>query len=470
MQQHPTQADSQLRRPPQSGLELFGPEFAANPEAYYSWLRQLGPCAEVFIAPNVPVTLVTDYALALKILKDSTNFSRDSHRWRALANGEIPADSPALPMMRPRDNALFSDGAVHARLRAAVVHSLKDLPKLRLMRLTQGSAEALIDQFAARGGQADLMTQYCGPLPPLVLGGLFGCPEDIGERVMAGVNGIFTGQPGADTLLSDALTDLIKLKQEYPSNDITTRLLQYKSQYDPALNVAEAINQLVTMLSGGTLPLSAAIGSALALCLGDKRYREGGLPVEDAVLEAFRRFSPIANYAGHFPVRDIALDGLVFQAGDPILISFAAVNNHHAERSSDGQSSGAGGELGRAHLAFGAGPHACPAKDPATLIAVAATEILLSRLPDIQLACEYEQLPWRGDPWSRSLECLPVQFTHVEPGRIVTGGGVADPAASAPVPPVAAGRAPAARTESEVGEQAGWGRLFGRVAAWLRGE
>ena len=466
MQQHPTQAYAQLQRPPQSGLELFGPQFAANPEAYYAHLRGLGPCARVHIGPGVEVTLVTDYALALKILKDSTNFSRNSDPW--LASGLVPADSPVLAMVRRRPNALFSDGQVHARLRAAVVHSLKDLPKQRLTRLTQFNAEMLVDQFAQQGRQADLMTQFCGPLPPLILGGLFGCPEDIGAEVTEGITGIFTGREGADALLSSALEELIKLKQKYPSDDITTRLLQYSSPYDPPLTVEEAINQLVTMLSGGTLPLSAAIGSALGLCLGEDRYREGGLPVEDAVMEAFRRFSPIANYAGHFPVRDISLDGMYFQAHEPILISFAAVNNDHAQRAQDGQQPGMAAELGRAHLAFGAGLHACPAKDPATLIAVAAVETLLSKLPDVELAMPYAQLPWREDPWSRSLECLPIAFTHAEPSRIAAVSAPRGPAAHAK--PATAHSAHTATDQPSTGEPTGWGRLFGRVAAWLRGE
>ena len=71
---------------------------------------------------------------------------------------------------------------------------------------------------------------------------------------------------------------------------------------------------------------------------------------------------PIANYAGHYPVQDVELAGSKLGPGDPMLISFAAANtdpNLSTRRESSAS---------RAHLAWGAGPHACPAKDPALLI------------------------------------------------------------------------------------------------------
>lgn len=69
----------------------------------------------------------------------------------------------------------------------------------------------------------------------------------------------------------------------------------------------------------------------------------------------------------------------------------------------------------RAHLAWSAGPHACPSKEPARQIAVTAIENLLNRLPDVELSVPEESLTWRPGPFSRGLVTLPARFTPVKP-------------------------------------------------------
>ncbi len=145
------------------------------------------------------------------------------------------------------------------------------------------------------------------------------------------------------------------------------------------------------------------IGTASALILGEEW--QSGLPVEDAVTQVLWNYAPIANYAAHYPTHDVELGHRVIKANDPVLISFAAANTdprlaEHREQLS-----------AKAHLAFGAGPHACPAKDPAFVIAVTAVESLLNRLPDIETRMPFKDLSWIPAPWSRSLVALPVRFT-----------------------------------------------------------
>ena len=234
-------------------------------------------------------------------------------------------------------------------------------------------------------------------------------------------------------------------------------------KHSAGLTDEEMANQLVTLLSGGTAPLAAAISTGAALMLGDDKYAEtqtsSGLPVEDAVNEVLWNYAPIANYAAHYPITDVELGNRVLTANDPVLISFAAANtdprlSEHRQQLS-----------ARAHLAFGAGPHVCPAKDPALVIAIAAIETLLNRLPDIELRTRFTDLTWSQTPWSRSLITLPVSFTpqmarrgkpEVRPG----GTGVV---AAPPVPAHTPAPAPAASQPAK-------GRLWSRFLAWSRGE
>ncbi|WP_406841577.1 cytochrome P450 (plasmid) [Streptomyces sp. AHU1] len=453
MQHHFDTAETSAGCPAHQNVKLYGPEFGAEPESHYAYLRAQGPSAPVDIAPGVEVELVTSYDTGLHILQNPVTFVRDARRWNALNEGRVPEDSPALPMMGYRPNALFSDGAAHARLRQAVTDSLATVDELQLVRQTQQSADYLISRFSSDArGQAELMADYAQPLPLLVFSDLFGCPPEIGDRVITGISGIFAGTPGADVTLGGALAELIALKHESPGEDLTTRLMQHSAK----LSDEEVLHQLVTLLSGGTAPLAAAIGTSTALYL-DEQW-PAALPVEDAVLQTLWNYAPIANYAAHYPTQDVELGGRILRANNPVLISFAAANTdprltEHREQLSS-----------KAHLAFGAGPHACPAKDPAFMIAVSAVESLLNRLPDIEMRVAFKDLAWVPAPWSRSLVAAPARFT---PRAVKPAGAPAD-TATAPVAHVPSTTVP--RIPHTVPRSQSKGGLFSRFLAWTRGE
>ncbi|MEU7380695.1 MULTISPECIES: cytochrome P450 [unclassified Streptomyces] len=454
MQQRPGIQGPPPGCPAHANVPFYGPQFGSDPDSHYEYLRTLGPSAPVDVAPDVQVELVTSYDAALYILQNPASFVRDSRRWNALNQGRVPEDSPALPMMGYRPNALFSDGAAHARLRQAVTDSLASVNELQLVRQTQQSADYLISRFSTdRLGQAELMADYAQPLPLLVFSDLFGCPPEIGDRVIVGISGIFDGTPNADQVLGEALSELIALKRRRPGQDLTTRLMEHGA----GLTDEEVLHQLVTLLSGGTAPLAAAIGTSSALIL-DEEW-QAGLPIEDAVTRVLWNYAPIANYAAHYPTHDVELGGRTLRANDPVLISFAAANTdprlaEHREQLS-----------AKAHLAFGAGPHACPAKDPAFMIAVTAVESLLNRLPDVEVRVPFKDLSWVPAPWSRSLVALPVRFTP----RVVapTPAQAQTPQTAAPATPMATAAAPRPAATSAAKPKAG---MFSRFLAWTRGE
>ncbi|MFJ9339976.1 cytochrome P450 [Streptomyces sp. NPDC101733] len=445
--------------PAHGNVQMYGPSFGADPDSHYAQLRGYGHSAPVDIAPDVQAELVTSYDAALYVLQNPASFVRDSRRWNALNEGRVPADSPALPMMGYRPNALFSDGAAHARLRRAVTDSLATVNEHQLIRQTQQSANYLISQFSTDiRGQAELMAQYAQPLPLLVFSDLFGCPPEIGDRVIAGISGIFEGTPGADEILGGALTELIALKRRRPGSDLTTRLMEHSAQ----LSDEEVLHQLVTLLSGGTAPLAAAIGTSSALYL-DEDWQIG-LPVEDAVSQTLWNYAPISNYAAHYPTHDVELGGRVVRANDPVLISFAAANTdpklaEHREQLS-----------AKAHLAFGAGPHACPAKDPAFMIAVTAVETLLNQLLDVEMRVPFNSLTWAPSPWSRSLVTLPIRFTPKAAPQVAEPAGAnAGRTSQQQATTSSPSNSGPSRTNTGAAPQPKGG-LFSRFLAWTKGE
>ncbi|AXK35060.1 cytochrome P450 [Streptomyces armeniacus] len=436
--------------PAHGRIGLYTSEFGADPDGHYAALRQYGSSAPVEMAPGVEAELVTGYAAALHILQNPATFVRDSRRWRALAEGRVPEDSPALAMMAYRPNALFSDGLEHSRLRQVVTDTLATVDPHELDRHVQQVATYLIDQFCG-GSETDLLVDYAMQLPLLVYSELFGCTADIGDRVIYGISGIFAG--GADAehankVLGEALYELVKLKRRSPGRDITSRMLQHGA----GLSDDEMVNQLVTLLSGGTAPLASLISTGTALLLGDDRYAGTHFLVEEAIQEVLWRHAPIANYAVHYPVQDVEVDGRVLRADEPVVISFAAANTDPAVVGNSSHHL-----RGRSHLAFGAGPHVCPAKDPAILIGRTAIEALLTRLTDVELAVGMRQLSWQPTPWGKTLTALPVRFTPVP----------RSPKRSSEMPAAAPAATPAA--QAPAAQPARGGKRWTSFLNWLKG-
>lgn len=413
------------------GIPVYTPEFAKDPDAYYEYMRHFGPAAPVELAPGVPASLVTDYAAALHVLQNPDTFVRDARRWRGLNEGRVPLDSPIVPMMTYRPNCLFADGADHLRVRRAVTESLAKIDTHRVTRHVDRVSRYLISQFTSRG-QVDLVADYAQLVPLLVFNELFGCPAEIGDRLVFGISSLMDGVDAAkaNQLLTETLLDLVQRKRAQPGDDITSWLMQHPA----GLSDEEMIHQLVTLIGAGTEPTQNVIASALLLLLSDEKYagdqHGAGLLVEDAINDVLWNSPPIANYAVHYPVYDVDLSGSKLDAGDPVVISFAAANSDPSLSTSRQTLSK------RAHLAWGAGPHACPAKDPAMLIAVLAIEKLLNKLPDIELGVPAETLTWRPGPIHRALNALPARFTPVrsETSTSPRYGGQSRPAPAGPAP------------------------------------
>ncbi|MFB7741612.1 cytochrome P450 [Streptomyces sp. NPDC056132] len=429
-------------------IPLDSAEFAANPHAYYRYMREFGPTVPVTVAPGVEATLVTDYNAALELLQDSTTFRKDSRRWRALAEGCIRPDSPVLPLLAYRPNAMFTDGAEHVRLRQAITDSFARVSNKRLSRIVSQAAQFLINQFSARGS-ADLLRDYAQQLPLYVFNELFGCPAEIGDRVLFGISGMFDGvnAEAASQVLLGAVGELVALKRAQPGEDVTSYLMQHPAQ----LNDEELAHTLVLLLGAGGEPEGNLIGNAFYTMLTNEEFARLG-QFDKAVDDTLWRNAPMSNYAPHYPVVDTDVAGDKVRAGDLVLVSFGAANTALADRGADT----------RGHLAWSAGPHACPSKEPARLIALTGLETLFSALPDVELAVPADSLAWRPGPFNRALVSLPVRFSAATPRAAAAPEPTAVPRYQAP--PVAAASAPAA---SQPGGKAGRWSSFMK---WLTGQ
>ena len=172
-------------------LPIYGDAFTHDPHPTYAQARRMGPVAPVEIEPGVYGYMTTGYRSALYLLRNTPGlFAKDPRHWTAWRTGQIPETSPALAMMRHRENALWMDGPKHTRLRGSITDSLELVDTHALEASVAALAHTLIDAFAQRG-YADLIADFAAPLPLKVLMAMFGCPEELGWRIVQALGMLF---------------------------------------------------------------------------------------------------------------------------------------------------------------------------------------------------------------------------------------------------------------------------------------
>lgn len=388
---------------------LYGEDFAADPARGYERLRRLGPLTRVEIAPGVEAVLVTDYQAALDVLRDTHTFSKDPRPWP----DAVPEDSPVRPVLAYRPAVTFADGDSHARYRRVIGDSLALLGPHLLQTQVSDVAARLIGRFAGTG-RADLVADYALQIPLRVFNLWFGVPEEEGERLVARLSALFGSGADAQTAyeeLVEVVGALVAERRARPRRDLTSYFIQHPADLDDA----ETIRQIGVTFGGGHDFTANLIANTLQHMIADPRYDgsvyAGAMTAHEAINEVLWRNPPQATSTGYYVRYDTTFHGVGLRAGQLVLVSYAAANGS----SHPGGETDAWGASESAHLAWGAGAHSCPARQPALLITITAIEELTSRLCDMELAVPAERLRWRPGPFQRALTSLPVRFTPWAP-------------------------------------------------------
>ncbi|AXG80840.1 cytochrome P450 [Streptomyces paludis] len=384
-------------------IPLHVPEFAADPHAAYERMRRThGALVPVELSPGIPATLVIGYLQARRILNDPLRFPADPRVWQQ----QVPGSCPVRPMMEWRPNALRSSGGEHYRYRSANTASIDAVDQHELRALVENVADSAIATFRT-AGRADLVSQYAFPIAFRVLSTLLGCPDEIGARIAEGMAAIFNTADAdrGNQVLGQAVADLVTLRRHQPADDITSRMMAHPAHLDDQ----EMAHQLVTLYGAGIEPLTNLIVNTCRKILTDENFsaalHAAQFLVRDALDTVLYRDPPLANYCITYPPYPADVDGTLLPAHQPVVISMAACNNDPELTRGLPPGAIAGN---RAHLAWSAGPHTCPARSHAYLIAETAISHLLDAFPQMDLAVPAGELRWRPGPFHRALESLPV--------------------------------------------------------------
>jgi cytochrome P450 len=391
----------------QHATPLHGPRFQNNPAQLYRDIRrQHGPVAPVLLEGDVPAWLVLGYRELHEVTSNSQLYARDSRRWNAW--DRIPPDWPLLPIVVHQPSSVFAEGADHQRRAGAINDVLAAVDQFELKNQCERIADKLVDTFAGVG-EADLVNQYARPIPLLAVAWMLGLPGSEASNLVHDMYLMIDGAGGANDAhqrINAGLRQLIVRKHENPGPDAPSRMLAHPEK----LTDDEIATDLSTLLLAGQQPTADWIGNALRLMLTDNRFAmslSGGRgSVGQALNQVLWADTPAQNFPGRWAAWDTQLGGRRIRVGDLLVLSYAAAN-------ADPQvhpASGTGGN--HAHMSFSHGEHGCPhpARELAEIIAQAAVEVLLDRLPDVRSAVASNALVWRPSLVNRGLSALPVKI------------------------------------------------------------
>ncbi|MFE9043310.1 cytochrome P450 [Streptomyces sp. NPDC007818] len=405
---------------------LFSWEFASDPYPAYAWLREHAPVHRTTLPSGVEAWLVTRYADARQALADQRLSKNPVHHAEPGKTG-IPGERSAGLMT----HLLNIDPPDHTRLRRLVSKAFTPRRVAAFAPRVQELADRLIDDLAARGS-ADLIHEFAFPLPIYAICDMLGVPaEDQDDfRDWAGMMIRHGGGPRGGVARSvkkirGYLAELIHRKRESlreeGADDLISGLIR-ASDHGDHLTEAEAVAMCFVLLFAGFETTINLIGNGAYALLRHPEQRarlqaslaagETGL-LETGVEELLRYDGPVELATWRYATTGLTIGGQAIPAGDPVLVVLAA-----ADRDPDRFGAPDTLDLARAdnqHLGYGHGIHYCLGAPLARLEGQTALATLLTRLPDLRLAVDPEELRWRGGLIMRGLRTLPVEFTPSAP-------------------------------------------------------
>jgi cytochrome P450 len=407
-----------MSQPPQ--VDLFSPDFKANPYPAYAHLRSTAPIHRVTLPDGRAMWLVTRYEDVAAVFKDK-RFVKD---WRNAVTPEQLAQIPPIPeVMKPLSrNMLDTDPPDHERLRALVSKAFT--PRLiELMRpRVQAIADALLDAVEDKG-EMDLIDDYAFPLPITVIAELLGVPVEDRNKFRewsdAAVSGDATQEYVEKILIphmlafTDYLRALFEEKRENPRDDLISALVRAEEAGDK-LSEDELLAMVFLLLIAGHETTVNLIGNGMLALLQHpdelQRLKDDPSLTKPAIEELLRYDGPVETSTERFAREDVAIGGTVIPRGEMVMVVIASAD-HDPERFPDPEALDITRQDNK-HLAFGKGIHFCLGAPLARMEGQIAINTLLRRMPDMRLKDSPESLTWRPGLVLRGLKGLPIEFRN----------------------------------------------------------
>lgn len=450
---------------------LHGPE-AEDLGAVYEKLRaEHGSVAPALLHQDVPVWVVLGHAENLHMVSTPSQYCRDSRLWSALQDGTVKPDHPLMPVFAWQPVCSHAEGDEHLRLRGAVTGAMSTIDHRGIRRHINRATQQLVNKFCEEG-RADLVSQFAEHLPMAVMCEILGMPDEYNDRLVQAARDLPKGTEtsiASNAYVMDVLMRLTARLRAEPQDDFTSHLINHPAR----LTDDEVGQHLRIVLMAAYENTANLLANVLRVVLTDPRFRAqlkgGQMTVPQAVEQSLWDEPPFSIVLPYIAKQDTELGTQRIRKGDGLLFGIAPGNVDPRVR----PDLKANMQGNRSHLAFGGGPHECPGQDIGRAIADVGVDALLTRLPDVQLACEEDELRWRSSVSSRHLVELPVKFAP-KPQQ-----GVTERPSITPVPPRSRqvgvvppqpGSEHAVPTSAATHEPASRPGVFRRLLRWWRGD
>ncbi|MEV0906543.1 cytochrome P450 [Streptomyces hokutonensis] len=489
----PTGTDDSLAAPPPGcpahgvgpgGLRrLYGPG-AENLGALYEELREEhGLVAPALLHEDVPMWVVLGHSENMRMVSTPSLYSRDTRLWAAVQDGTIKPDHPLMPHIAWQPICCHAEGDEHQRLRGAVNAAISTINHRGVRRHINRATQHLVNKFC-EAGTADLVSQFAEHLPMAVMCEVVGMPEEYNDRIVQAARDMLKGTETAiasNAYIMDTLMRHTARRRAQPEDDFTSRLISHPAGLTDH-EVGEHLRVVLIVAFESTANLLANVLRVVFTDPGFRAQLNGGqMTVPQAVEQSLWDEPPFSTILGYFAKQDTELGGQRIRKGDGLLLGIAPGNVDPRVRP-DLSANMMGN---RSHLAFSGGPHECPGQDIGRAIAEVGVDALLTRLPDVQLDCEEDELRWRASISNRHLVELPVRFepkpqqdvmekpssNPVPPQRAKNlEFGTVRPQPAAPEPTTSGPVAPTPTPTPVAAEPAGRATMFRRLLRWWRGD
>jgi hypothetical protein len=398
-----------------SDINLFDPDFYANPYPTYTRLRAERP---VYWDERARRWFITRYAdVAAATSHPGISVARIPSTTTISALG-LSVMEPVYAMMRQQMN--FLDPPDHTRIRGLVHKAFSPAAITALRAPIQEVCDELLTS-AGRAGPLDLIREFAYPLPAIVIARMLGVlPEDRDQFKKWSTDfAELVGNPARPMArlleiktsafeLVDYLRVTIARLRKSPEDNLMSELARVEDEGEQ-LTLDELLANAVFLLVAGHETTTNLIANGLLSLLRapeEMRRLRGDLSLlPSAVEELLRHESPL-QMVGRIARDDLEIAGTRIAKGDVIALVLGSANHDPSVFSDPDRL-----DLGRKenkHLAFSQGAHYCIGAALARIEAQIALGSTLRRFGTLRLDGEDGALAWHQNLSFRALKSLPV--------------------------------------------------------------
>ncbi|WP_405913817.1 cytochrome P450 [Streptomyces sp. NBC_01020] len=376
-------------------LEMAG---ALEPPAEWAELRDKCPVAGIRLPSGDEASLLTRYDDVRLVLSDPRCTRRmdadDAARISENDSGGVFNDSMA--------ESINSAGQARWRRMLTKWFTAKRMTALRpgIEAMTHQLIDGMVEG-AAGDGTADLKASVGFPLPVWVICDLLGVPDTDRDRFARWSDMLLNltryGQSEIDAAKAEFhvyLAEHLETKRAEPGDDLLSALITAVDPDGGRLTDDQLVATGQALLVAGHETTANMIGKMMAMLLADRGRWEHLVAdrslVRPAVEEVLRFDANPGFGMPRYVNEDIEVSGTVLPRGTTVVCSMAAANRDEA--AFDGADAMTLDRRPNAHLAFGAGPHSCLGQSLARTELQTVLDVLLDRLPTLELAVPADEL------------------------------------------------------------------------------